>query len=92
MIQQTILYRLFISLQGLISEYYKTKHNSNRFSNYEFACFNIRSEHTLFEVLNYTKTAGGERRLRSNILEPLLNVETINTRLDTVQVEYPHQG
>ncbi|XP_017330955.1 mutS protein homolog 4 isoform X3 [Ictalurus punctatus] len=44
-----------------------------------------RSEHTLLEVLNYTKTPGGERRLRSNILEPLLDVDTINTRLDTVQ-------
>ncbi|KAK3538258.1 hypothetical protein QTP70_033065, partial [Hemibagrus guttatus] len=44
-----------------------------------------RSEHTLFEVLNYTKTPGGERRLRSNILEPLLDVDTINARLDTIQ-------
>ncbi|XP_048047631.1 mutS protein homolog 4 isoform X1 [Megalobrama amblycephala] len=44
-----------------------------------------RSEHTLFGVLNYTKTAGGERRLRSNILEPLLDVVTINSRLDTIQ-------
>ncbi|RXN11341.1 mutS -like protein [Labeo rohita] len=44
-----------------------------------------RSKHTLFGVLNYTKTAGGERRLRSNILEPLLDVVTINSRLDTIQ-------
>uniref|UniRef100_A0A8C1FWP5 MutS homolog 4 n=1 Tax=Cyprinus carpio TaxID=7962 RepID=A0A8C1FWP5_CYPCA len=45
-----------------------------------------RSKNTLFGVLNYTKTAGGERRLRSNILEPLLDVVTINSRLDTIQV------
>ncbi|XP_052009228.1 mutS protein homolog 4 [Xyrauchen texanus] len=44
-----------------------------------------RSGHTLFGVLNYTKTAGGERRLRCNILEPLLDVDTINSRLDTIQ-------
>ncbi|KAI4879092.1 hypothetical protein NFI96_014431 [Prochilodus magdalenae] len=44
-----------------------------------------RSNHTLLGVLNYTKTPGGERRLRCNILEPLLDVDTINTRLDTVQ-------
>ncbi|XP_062863717.1 mutS protein homolog 4 [Trichomycterus rosablanca] len=44
-----------------------------------------RSEHTLLGVLNYTKTPGGERRLRANILEPLLDVDTINTRLDTIQ-------
>ncbi|CAL8286658.1 unnamed protein product [Lota lota] len=44
-----------------------------------------RSEHTLFGVLNYTKTMGGGRRLRSNILEPLLDVDTINIRLDAIQ-------
>ncbi|XP_064310865.1 mutS protein homolog 4 isoform X2 [Phalacrocorax carbo] len=44
-----------------------------------------RNGHTLFGVLNYTKTPGGSRRLRSNILEPLVDVETINTRLDCVQ-------
>nr|XP_015205697.1 PREDICTED: mutS protein homolog 4 isoform X2 [Lepisosteus oculatus] len=44
-----------------------------------------RSEHTLLGVLNYTKTAGGARRLRSNILEPLVDANTINMRLDAVQ-------
>ncbi|KAJ7990722.1 hypothetical protein DPEC_G00289860 [Dallia pectoralis] len=44
-----------------------------------------RSEHTLLGVLNYTKTPGGGRRLRSNILEPLLDRDTINMRLDTIQ-------
>ncbi|XP_017567259.1 mutS protein homolog 4 isoform X3 [Pygocentrus nattereri] len=44
-----------------------------------------RSSHTLLGVLNHTKTPGGERRLRSNILEPLLDVDAINTRLDTIQ-------
>ncbi|XP_031756735.1 mutS protein homolog 4 isoform X3 [Xenopus tropicalis] len=44
-----------------------------------------RNDHTLFGVLNYTKTSGGSRRLRSNILEPLVDLKTINTRLDCVQ-------
>ncbi|XP_035747634.1 mutS protein homolog 4 [Egretta garzetta] len=44
-----------------------------------------RNGHTLFGILNYTKTPGGSRRLRSNILEPLVDAETINTRLDCVQ-------
>uniref|UniRef100_H3AEP5 MutS protein homolog 4 n=1 Tax=Latimeria chalumnae TaxID=7897 RepID=H3AEP5_LATCH len=44
-----------------------------------------RNSHTLFGVLNYTKTPGGNRRLRSNILEPLVDAETINMRLDCVQ-------
>ncbi|XP_064929349.1 mutS protein homolog 4 isoform X6 [Columba livia] len=44
-----------------------------------------KNGHTLFGVLNYTKTAGGSRRLRSNILEPPVDAETINMRLDCVQ-------
>ncbi|KAJ8341631.1 hypothetical protein SKAU_G00339220 [Synaphobranchus kaupii] len=44
-----------------------------------------RSEHTLLGVLNYTQTPGGGRRLRSNILEPLLDADTVNIRLDAVQ-------
>ncbi|KAM9283749.1 mutS protein homolog 4 isoform 3-T3 [Morus bassanus] len=44
-----------------------------------------KNGHTLFGVLNYTKTPGGSRRLRSNILEPLVDAETISTRLDCVQ-------
>uniref|UniRef100_A0AAV2JJK8 DNA mismatch repair proteins mutS family domain-containing protein n=1 Tax=Knipowitschia caucasica TaxID=637954 RepID=A0AAV2JJK8_KNICA len=44
-----------------------------------------RSDHTLFGVLNHTKTSGGARRLRSNILEPLVDVDTINIRLDSIQ-------
>ncbi|XP_063040064.1 mutS protein homolog 4 [Engraulis encrasicolus] len=44
-----------------------------------------RSDQCLLGVLNYTKTQGGERRLRSNILEPLVDVVTINIRLDTIQ-------
>ncbi|XP_066228301.1 mutS protein homolog 4 [Saccopteryx leptura] len=50
-----------------------------------------RSNHTLFGVLNYTKTPGGSRRLRSNILEPLVDIETINMRLDCVQELLQHE-
>ncbi|KAM5147945.1 mutS protein homolog 4 isoform 3-T3 [Mantella aurantiaca] len=44
-----------------------------------------RNNHSLFGVLNNTKTPGGSRRLRANILEPLTDLQTINTRLDCVQ-------
>lgn len=44
-----------------------------------------KSNHTLLGVLNHTKTPGGARRLRSNILEPLVDVDTINIRLDSIQ-------
>ncbi|KAK2507453.1 hypothetical protein MC885_000652 [Smutsia gigantea] len=44
-----------------------------------------RNNHTLFGVLNYTKTPRGSRRLRCNILEPLVHTQTINMRLDCVQ-------
>ncbi|XP_055016798.1 mutS protein homolog 4 [Boleophthalmus pectinirostris] len=56
-------------------------------SNLELAVNNRdhRSEHTLFGVLNHTRTSGGARRLRSNILEPLADVDTINIRLDSIQ-------
>lgn len=44
-----------------------------------------RSEHSLLGLLNHTNTPGGARRLRSNILEPLVDVDTINVRLDSIQ-------
>ncbi|XP_035824498.1 mutS protein homolog 4 [Aplysia californica] len=38
------------------------------------------SQHSLFGILNYTKTAGGGRLLRSNILQPPSDEETIVLR------------
>ncbi|CAH1773969.1 unnamed protein product [Owenia fusiformis] len=43
-----------------------------------------KSEHSLFGVLNHTKTVGGNRLLRATILQPPSSLETINLRLDTV--------
>lgn len=43
------------------------------------------SKHSLFGVLNYTSTPGGTRLLRSNILQPPCDMETINLRLECVQ-------
>ncbi|XP_033098705.1 mutS protein homolog 4-like [Anneissia japonica] len=43
-----------------------------------------RSDDTLYGVLNCTKTVGGARLLRSNILQPLYDQETINMRLEVV--------
>ncbi|XP_021631791.1 DNA mismatch repair protein MSH4 isoform X1 [Manihot esculenta] len=37
---------------------------------------------SLFHMLKTTKTIGGTRLLRANLLQPLKDVETINTRLD----------
>ncbi|OMO52493.1 hypothetical protein COLO4_37144 [Corchorus olitorius] len=39
---------------------------------------------SLFHMLKTTKTIGGTRLLRANLLQPLKDVETINTRLDTL--------
>ncbi|XP_065192315.1 mutS protein homolog 4-like isoform X2 [Sycon ciliatum] len=44
-----------------------------------------KSDHSLYGVLNYTKTAGGGRLLRSNILQPPNNQDTITLRLDCVE-------
>lgn len=41
-------------------------------------------EHSLYGVLNYTLTPGGNRLLRANILQPPSNINTINTRLDCI--------
>ncbi|XP_040420645.1 mutS protein homolog 4 isoform X6 [Cygnus olor] len=83
-------------LFGLITEHFKVRFqgsektamiDSSSAQNLELVTNNRDSwnGHTLFGVLNYTKTPGGSRRLRSNILEPLVDAETINTRLDCVQ-------
>ncbi len=40
---------------------------------------------TLFSVLNYTKTAMGRRALERNILQPLLQAEEIEKRLELIQ-------
>ncbi|KAJ8047643.1 MutS protein-like 4 [Holothuria leucospilota] len=45
----------------------------------------VKSEHTLFGVLNYTSTSGGARLLRANILQPPCDHETIKLRLDVVE-------
>ncbi|XP_048229690.1 DNA mismatch repair protein MSH4 isoform X2 [Ricinus communis] len=37
---------------------------------------------SLFHMLKTTKTVGGTRLLRANLLQPLKDIETINTRLD----------
>ncbi|XP_035226392.1 mutS protein homolog 4-like, partial [Stegodyphus dumicola] len=40
--------------------------------------------HTLYGILNHTLTAGGDRLLRANILQPPCNINTVNTRLDCI--------
>ncbi|XP_051216073.1 DNA mismatch repair protein MSH4 isoform X3 [Lolium perenne] len=37
---------------------------------------------SLFQMLKTTKTTGGSRLLRANLLQPLKDIQTINTRLD----------
>lgn len=44
---------------------------------------------SLFHMLKTTRTIGGTRLLRANLLQPLKDLETINARLDClVSVEY----
>ncbi|XP_061368287.1 DNA mismatch repair protein MSH4 [Gastrolobium bilobum] len=40
---------------------------------------------SLFHMLKTTKTIGGTRLLRANLLQPLKDIETINARLDCVE-------
>ncbi len=46
---------------------------------------------TLFSVLNYTKTAMGRRALERNLLQPLLQPDEIEKRLDIVQYFFEHR-
>lgn len=47
------------------------------------------SGHCLCGILNHTKTAGGARLLRSNILQPPCDAETTNVRLDCIGGKWP---
>ncbi len=44
-----------------------------------------RLKGSLLWVLDKTKTAMGARRLRSDIEQPLINIDDINARLDAVE-------
>jgi len=45
----------------------------------------VKSKDFLYGVLNYTKTAGGGRLLRSNILQPPCDISTIMNRYDCIE-------
>lgn len=51
------------------------------------------SKGSLFKLLNSTKTAMGARTLKKIILEPLINIDEINKRLDAVEelINKPHK-
>ncbi|WP_319561259.1 DNA mismatch repair protein MutS [Marispirochaeta sp.] len=48
-------------------------------------------QYTLLEVLDYSRTSLGARRIRSRLLHPLRNIEQINHRLDAVEALYRNQ-
>ncbi|CAB4414135.1 unnamed protein product [Rhizophagus irregularis] len=52
---------------------------------------NPRSNHSLYGVLNNTRTPMGARLLRTNTLQPLSDVTTINMRLDAVEELIRHE-
>ena len=53
----------------------------------ELVCNNldIRSSQTLYGILNRTKTPGGAKLLRSTILQPSCDSDTINLRYDCIE-------
>ena len=48
-------------------------------------------QYTLLEVLDYSRTALGARRIRSRLLHPLRDIEQITRRLDAVEALYRNQ-
>lgn len=47
--------------------------------------------YSLFEVVNFTKTAIGSRELRKRLLQPLTAIDAIEKRLDFVELFYKNQ-
>jgi hypothetical protein len=47
---------------------------------------------SLFGFLNYTSTSCGARLLRSNLLQPLTDINTLQLRLDSLQVGWGARG
>ena len=47
--------------------------------------------YSLFEVVNFTKTAMGSRELRKRLLQPLIAIDAITKRLDFVDLLYKNQ-
>jgi DNA mismatch repair protein MSH4 len=52
---------------------------------------NPKSTDCLFGLLNNTNSAMGARFLRTNILQPLTDVPTLNSRLDAVEEFTQHE-
>lgn len=52
---------------------------------------NSKSTECLFGLLNNTLTAMGARLLRSNILQPLTDISTLNARLDALEEFTQHE-
>ncbi len=48
-------------------------------------------QYTLLEVLDYSRTSLGARRIRSRLLHPLRSLDQINCRLDAVEALYRNQ-
>lgn len=46
---------------------------------------NPKSRDCLFGLLNSTQTPMGARLLRSNVLQPLTDIDTLNTRYDALE-------
>lgn len=45
----------------------------------------FNSKNTLYEVLNHCTTVGGQRRLRSSILQPSSDIQLIHNRQEAVE-------
>lgn len=45
----------------------------------------FNTKNTLYDVLNYCNTIGGQRRLRSSILQPSSDIQLISHRLDAIE-------
>lgn len=59
-------------------------HNTSKYLELVYNARNVDSYQNLFGILNYTKTKAGSKMLRSNLLQPLYDLEKIELRLEAV--------
>lgn len=74
----------FTSLQSYKAESFMVIDDITR-KHLELVRENRNQKNTLFEVLNYTRTAMGKRLLKEIVQQPLMNQKEIEDRLDAVE-------
>lgn len=77
----------YSSLQNIVVMDFDTIKNLEILNNFRTGA----TKHSLFSILNYTKTQGGSRLLKTSLLYPTSDLSTLNGRLDAVEQFLNHE-